>query len=370
MKKTNKLAFIIIAVLFLWFVSGVIFPNNDSETSSNATLIANQEAKVLSKLKFSKIKQQKFKRELVLYGETEVSRRVALKAETKGVVMAIPHREGSIIKKGDVIIKVDMLVRKERLSQAKALLSQRNIEAKAAIRLQKKGFQTEVRLAETKARLQSARAELKSIQLDIDKVRLKAPFDGVLEKINVEIGDFVGVGVFGGEGAVAELVDMDPLLITASVPQDEISFIKIGLIAKIVLKNDKKRDITGKVSFVARVADKVTRTFRVEVEIPNKDKQVLAGLSAEAFIPVETVAAYKIPSSAFILDDKGAVGVKTVNDENIVEFKNVEVLKEDSGDMWVSGLSGEVTIISVGGNYVAVGQKIDGKYLLSILPSP
>ncbi len=181
MKKTTRIALIIIGIVLLWILSGIIFPSEKNSSRQAETSKAKLDLSKLLEIK--QIEPQEHARKLVLYGVTEPNRSVSIKAETQGTVKNILAKEGNYLKRGQVILQIDMQDRQAKLIQAKALVNQRRIEYKAAKKLQKKGFQSEVRLAETLARLEEAKAGLKRIQLDISYTSVRSPFSGVLEKL-------------------------------------------------------------------------------------------------------------------------------------------------------------------------------------------
>lgn len=353
MKPAVKITLILTGLLTLWVLSGVVFPSSEEEGDSKA----DKEADLSALLEVAEMQATPRQRHVVLYGETEPFRMVALKAETQGTVTDIPAKEGQRLKKGDVILKIDERDRRERLRQAEALLRQREIEYKASVKLQEKGFRTEVGLAEAKTRIEDARAALRTIQLDLQYTTLRAPFDCVLEKVSVEIGDFVGVGVFGGEGAIATVVDMDPIKITGQIAQFDLPYLDREQGAYIMLGGGKKHE--GVIGYVASVAEAASRTFRLEVDIPNPNYTIPAGVAAELYVPLNAVPAFKVNASALSLADDGAVGVKIIEADGTVRFKKVSVVEETRDGIWITGLPEAARIITLGQVYVNDGQKVD-----------
>lgn len=353
MTLSVKVTIGLVALMTLWVLSGLVIPSD----SGSETVKEEAPQDVSSLLQVVEMTAALRQRQVILYGETEPLRSVQLKAETQGTVTEIPAREGQALKKGDVILRIDERDRRARLSQAEALVRQREIEYKAAVKLQEKGFQTEVRLAEAYTRLEDARAALKTTRLDFEYTQLRAPFDSLLENVHAEIGDFVGVGVFGGEGAIATVVDMDPIKVTGDVAQFDLPFLDRDGEAFITLADGKRH--AGKIGYVSSVADATTRTFRVEVEIPNPEHRIPAGVAAELHLPLDSVPAYRVNASALSLADDGKVGIKTLDASGTVHFTPVTVIEETREGIWIAGLPQQVRIITVGQVYVHEGQKVD-----------
>ncbi|MCI5049066.1 MAG: efflux RND transporter periplasmic adaptor subunit [Rickettsiales bacterium] len=353
-KSSSLLAFVIAAGVCVWVLSSYIIPPSEDEAQVQSV---DSDIQLEAALSIESRQAHSHRSFVTIYGATEPNRQVALKAETQGSVISIPAKEGQMVKKGDIIIKIDERDRRAKYAQAQALLKQRDIEYNAAKRLQKEGFQTEIRLAEAKTRLEEARVNLRQIDLDLQYTKLRAPFDGLLEKINVEVGDFVGIGVFGVEGAIASMVDHDPLLLTGQVSEKDRPYMAMGTTASGRLNGGQQ--VEGKVTYLASVADTASRTFRIEVEIPNPDVKIPAGVTAELQVPSEEVMAFKVSPSVLNLDDKGDVGVKILDENNTVQFVPVKIVEDAKDGMWISGLPASIRLITLGHAFVNAGQQLD-----------
>lgn len=288
---------------------------------------------------------------LILTGQTEPSRGATLKAETAGRVVAVEAVEGSTVRVGDVIARLAMNDRQVQLDEAAALLQQRQTEYEAARKLSSKGFQTQTKLAEARSLLQAAEAQRQRVELDIAHTVIKAPFEGVLQDRLVEVGDYVGVG-----DPVAAIVDLDPLLAVAQLSERESSSIRPGSEGQARLITGETVD--GRVRYVSAVGSAGTRTFRVELELANGDNRLPAGLTAEVSLPIASVDAHRMSPAALTLDDDGVIGVKTVDERNLVRFYPVDLVADDADGIWVGGLPRQITIITVGQEFVLPGQTV------------
>lgn len=308
------------------------------------------------KIALTLLQAQPHRRAIVLYGETQPVRDVSLNAQASGQVTALLAKEGAFLRQGEAILQIDPRNRPERLAQAKALMKQREIEYEAARKLQKRGFESAVRLAQAKAALEDARANLKQMQLDSGFLQLTAPFDGLLEVINVEEGDFVGIGTFGVEGAAARMVDLSPLLVKAQLAERDRSEVHIGDEAMARLGDG--REAPAIVSYLGNVADGQSRTFAIEAEISNSDFALPAGVTAELTVYGMPRMAYSVSASVLGLNDAGEVGIKRLNDKNKVVFEPVEIIEEGPSHLWIAGLPDTMRLITTGQAYVSAGQVI------------
>lgn len=283
-----------------------------------------------------------------VFGQTEVNRKVELRAETKGRVSALNAAKGSLVGAGGRIVTLDPADRSARRERAEAEAEHRQIAYDAAKKLASRQFQSRIKLAESAAELARAKADLRIIQEEIADTRINAPFAGAVNDLKVEIGDYVREG-----DTVAVIVDLNPIVIAAEVTEHWIGGVRIGAPAEIKLAGG--RTFTGGVRFISRVATKETRTFRVEIEAPNPDNQLGEGVTAEVTIPAGSVRAHLISPALLTLDGAGRLGLKAVTASNRAAFFPVKIVEDSVEGMWVSGLPETVTLITVGQEFVRTG---------------
>jgi multidrug efflux system membrane fusion protein len=113
------------------------------------------------------------------------------------------------------------------------------------------------------------------------------------------------------------------------------------------------------VTFIGQQADPATRTYAVEIELSNSDYRLRSGITTEIAIPVDSVLAQKISPALFALDDEGRIGVRTVNDDNVVEYHHVDILADADDGVWVTGLPNRTGVIVVGQELVTAGERVD-----------
>ena len=184
--------------------------------------------------------------------------------------------------------------------------------------------------------------------------KVKAPFDGYLETFSVKEGDYLNTGA-----VCATIIDPDPMRLIGEVSEKEINFVKVGAKAVAVLISGKK--VEGVVSFVSTSANKGTRTFRVEIDVKNSDRSIRDGVSAQIAIEGDTILAHKISPSILMLGEAGELGIRTVNEDDQVEFKKIEILEDSMEGIWITGLPKNTRIITIGQEYVFQGQTVNVK---------
>lgn len=286
----------------------------------------------------------------LLRGRTEANRLVDIKSETDGRVVELAVNDGTSVKAGDVIARLAPGDRPARLAEAKALLAQRRIEHEADQKLSKKGFRADTQVAATQALLEAAEAAVKIAEIELDYTTIRAPFDGVVDTRLVELGDFIDRG-----SAVARLVELDPMVIVTQVNERDVLRLSVGTPGQARLMNGTT--IEGRIGHISAVADEATRTFRVELEVPNPERSIAAGMTAEISLPLTRAQAHRISPAILTLSDDGQIGVKAVDDDRVV-FHPVSIVDTASNGVWITGLPDEVTLITVGQEYVSPGETV------------
>ena len=342
------------ALVGLWLLSGQIGGGPDHGGSGGPAPAedAPAETAALPTVRVKMLTAEPRATALTVTGRTNASRRVRIRAETPGRVDEIGATEGTRLSEGDLIVQLAPDDRLAQLAEARALLQQRQLEYNAAVELGKKGFRSSTKLAENRAALDSARAYLERIEIDIDKTEVTAPFAGILNERFVERGDYLKVG-----DNIAELVDLDPLKVVGAVSERHIQDLEPGDPASARLVDG--RIVRGQISFVSAVADPATRTFRIELEVPNPEGDIRDGVTAELNLPVARSLAHFVSPAALTLSNEGEVGIKTVRDDNTVEFYPVTIITDERDGAWVTGLPDKARVIVVGQEFVREGSRVD-----------
>ncbi len=223
-------------------------------------------------------------------------------------------------------------------------------ELQVAQELYKQGFRSKTQLAQSEAAAAQARAALATMEVALANTRIKAPFDGIVDDRYVNAGDYMRPG-----DRCELVIAPEPFLAVGTVSEHDVGLVRVGDTASATLVSGEKVD--GQVTFVADRADPATRTFRVEVTLPNPEAKLRDGVSADIHIPVRQIKAQHISPGILVLDDTGAVGVRTVV-AGVVKFMPIEILSDGPDGMWVAGLPDRVAVITVGQEFVTNGERV------------
>jgi multidrug efflux system membrane fusion protein len=345
MRRSYWIAAGVSVAVAAWIASGLI-----ERTPAPTTATASPTAAPLA-VQVRTVAAVPHDRRLVQFGRTEAGRRVEVRAETKGRVVEQVVEKGARVAPGDILVRLSMDDRQARLSEAQALVEQWERKFEATQQLSRSGFQSEVRKAEDWAALEGARARLAAARLDIQRTEIRAPFAGVVEELPAEVGDFVDI-----RDPVAKVVDLDPLKVVIEIPERDVGGLAVGSEAEVRLITGQR--VGGRLRFLARTATAATRTFRGELEIANPGAAIGEGITAEVSLSQGELLAHLVSPAILTLDDEGAVGVKTVDGEETVRFRPVEIVDQTPEGIWLAGLPDEVTLIVVGQEFVRSGQRV------------
>lgn len=327
---------------------------------------------------------------VVLRGRTEAARQVTVASETSGQIVSEPIPKGSFVEAGDLMCQLDPGTRASQMDEANARLTEAQgrvpeaeadvAEARARIReaqinldvatqLSEGGFASETRLISAQAALEAANAGLQratssvasaqagietasagvaAMGREIDALNITAPFSGLLESSTTELGTLMQPG-----SPCATIIQLDPIKLVGFAPEIHVGDITVGAPAGARLSNG--RELLGEVTFLSRSADPETRTFRVEVRVPNADLSISDGQTAEILVSSDGAKAHLMPASALTLDNDGNIGVRVVGTGNIARFLPVTVLRDTIDGIYVTGLPDTVDVIIVGQEYVTDG---------------
>tara|TARA_B100000686_G_scaffold347118_1_gene435149 strand:+ start:185 stop:1066 length:882 start_codon:yes stop_codon:yes gene_type:complete len=186
--------------------------------------------------------------------------------------------------------------------------------------------------------------------VELNRTEVKAPFKGYVEKI-VKPGNLLTRGQ-----TCAVIIELDPLIFIAEVPETEIKKVLKG--QNVVIKLVTGEIVKSKLSFVSKSASTTTRTFRVEAEVSNPFGKVRDGITGTMLIETNKILGNKISPSILLLSDEGNLGVRSIDENNKVQFLPVEIIEDTNDGIWVSGIPNQTKLIVVGQGFVENGQKV------------
>lgn len=299
-------------------------------------------------------------------GQVEPKTKVEISAQVSARIIALPFRENERVKSGDVLVRLDARDLSALLDSAKAQLKSEEarlegaraayINAQAEVNRKRELFATkdipkaELDLAETdflraesalhvaEHAIDMAKADIQRAEKNLDNAIIKSPIDGVIIKLDAEVGETVVVGTLNNPGSVImEIADLSVMLLKARVDEANIAPIKEGQKARVYVNAHKELTLTGTVDHVSlkREVDRDgTAFFETEILLDMPPGLVLrSGLTANADVEVETFReVVKVPSQAVLdraIDDLPVAVTDSPHLDRTKKFAQVVFTFED-----------------------------------------
>jgi HlyD family secretion protein len=325
--------------------------------------------------------------ETLLPGQTEAFQIANIFARATGYISDREVDIGNRVKKGDLLVHIAAPDLDQQLAQAVAQLGQveaalnqaqaQVTQATANLSLQKtnlqrtndltqRGFETVQNQQTQQTTVQSnqsaletaiagvkvAEANVRAQQASVDRLRalaqfedVVAPFDGVVTARNVEVGDLLNADA--GSGTPMFTVEEDDVLrVSVHVPQYSSAGIRNGLEAKVTSPEIPGRTFFGKIARSSVALLYSTRTLTAQVDVPNPDRALRAGLFVDvAFEVPRTQPNVSIPADALIFDQHGA-RVAVVGEGDQIKMNKIDIYRDLGTSLELkNGLSGGEKVV-------------------------
>jgi len=273
----------------------------------------------------------------------EPNRIVTVSAEIEGRIESIPVVEGGDIKTGSTLVKLNTDLIQPQYDMAKAQLERDKIEYSRMANLVKNNATAQSDLDNARTKRDISSAQFDEIQARLNRASIKAPINGVLNKILVEEGEYIQSGK-----AVAEIVDNDTVKVVVDVPERDISFFSTGGEAEVhAVYKGKDEVFTGKITFISQVADELTRSTPMEITLKNKERCLHSGQIVQVILTRQVLKNIILIPLASVIPMENGNAVYVAN-SSVAERRDVVlgIIKGDNVEI-KSGLeSGDKLIVS------------------------
>lgn len=291
--------------------------------------------------------------EVELFGRVEPNQRVRLAAEVPGRLDTFPFDNGDLIKKGQTVARVNARLTQVQLEQARASHALAASALDRIRQLRAKGVVSQTELdAATNAELQS-RAARDLAEVNLARATIRSPIAGVANHVNAKQGEFANPGV-----PLLEVVDVSRVKLTVQVPELDISLVSPGTEVGVRVEAFPARKMRGRVSMVGLTADTTTRTFPVEVTVPNDDRSLRPGMLVRVFLQKQRLENVVVVPRDAVLEEPTGRSVFVV--EGDVARRRAVELGQTRGRLSVvrTGLSKGERLITQGQHQVVDGQGV------------
>ena len=266
------------------------------------------------------IDQKPFYHQVDVRGSVKSRNNVLISAETPAAVKDVLVKEGQQVKKGQLLITQDGEVLKRSIKELQSSLELATTMYDRQKKLWEQNIGTEVQYLEMKNRKESLELKLATTRSQLNKTRIRAPFNGVVDMIDVRVGEMAQPGM-----PIIRLVSMSKMYIMADVSESFIGKFSKGQKVKVYFPST---DITinSTISSIGQVINANNRTFTIEIGIPSNGSKVKPNM-----ITVLTLADYVnkkalvIPTNIIQSDRMGKYAFKVIEEEGNTVVRRVDI---------------------------------------------
>lgn len=284
-------------------------------------------------------------------GVTEADKVTVLAARSSGIVRSLGVAQGQDVAKDAVVLQLDGDEVLAGVKTAEDQLAQAAERLRVGETLFARGSLPELEITARRAAKSAAEQALSQARAAADRLSLTAPFAGTVDQVQVEIGEWVQTGT-----PIATLLSLDPIIVKAEVSEREVGHVALGAKARVRLVSGQ--ELEGTVRHVARQASDKTRTFALEVALPNPEMTIPSGMTAELLLSAAPQKAIIVPRSVITISEDGRIGLRVVGDDGIAAFAPMEIVDDGEAGLVLSGLPDGVRVVVAGQDLVRDGDKV------------
>ena len=230
--------------------------------------------------------QEEWAGTLSAFGAAQAVNGVMVSADLPGLVSAIHFESGRQVKAGQPLVQLDVSQEKAQLAAAEASRDLAKLDLKRSAQLLEKGVLAQAEYDRVAATAAESEARVGEIRAVIARKQIRAPFSGALGIRQVNVGQYLSAG-----NAVVQLQSMDPIYVNFSLPQQEVSALKIGEEVKVSMDSVSNAHLIGKITAINSVIDESTRNVQVQATLRNPSGKLRPGM----FVNVEVAMGVSRP---------------------------------------------------------------------------
>lgn len=278
---------------------------------------------------------------------------VEITPAVSGHVEKISFEDGSFVKKGTILIELDEAIYKAQYESAKAKLAYSQSYFKRMSLLGKKGVVAKQVIDQAEADLKEKRANTQEIEVMLNKMKLKAPFDGVVGKSKINLGDYITLGK-----GVVELTDTSHLRAEYMLPEKYLPLIRLHQKVMVTTSAYPDKTFIGKVSFISPTINVENRSVALYADVLNPQNMLVPGLYVKIsqslgttqpslMVPAKSLVPLLEGEQVYKIVDNKAYGVKVMIGKRTKEEVQI-----------IQGLTAKDVVITDGQFKIKNGMKV------------
>lgn len=302
------------------------------------------------------LEEKEFRHYLEVQGIIKADQSVEIYPERNGTVKKIYVNEGDKVFKGQTLLKIDSSIIEASIAELKTQLDLAITTFNRQERLWEEKIGSEIEFLNAKAKKEGLENSLKSLKAQADKLQISSPFDGKVDEIFLKQG-----GVANPMVKAVRIINLDKVHVEIEVTESYLEYIKVGSIVELFFPSVNK-NLSAKVNQIGNYINPENRSFKVRVDIENKDNTLKANLLADVKINDFEKIGIVIPNDLIQKDGSGKLFVYTLNKSSgsyIVEKTVIHQERSYNNESLISkGLTVGSILVDKGSRLVSVGEKV------------
>jgi membrane fusion protein, multidrug efflux system len=297
------------------------------------------------------VKPGSFTNYVQIQGKIDAQDNVMAYSQSPGVITGINVKPGQHVNKGEVLVQLDNSVLNQNIAQAETQVNLNRTLYDRQKNLWDQKIGTEVQFLQAQTALQSSIKQVASLRQQADMYRITSPIGGVIDQMDLKLGQVIQPGTSG-----IRIVNADNLKVKADVPESYTATVNQGD-KVLILFPDANDSISTKITFAAKVIDPTSRSFGVEIKLP-QNKALRPNMTA-----ILKIADYSknstitIPVNAIQRSESG--DYVFINQNNIAKKRNVKAGATYGGKTEIlSGLTAGDQLVLQGASDIEDGDKL------------
>jgi len=306
----------------------------------------------------SKVQTTDFKHFVEIQGAVEADDMVDVTSEAAGRILNLNAKEGQLVKKGQLIAKLDLEAMKKQIAELETSLDLANTVFERQSRLWNQNIGSELQYLEAKNTKERLEKSLETLNFQLSKANVYAPISGVVERVVVQSGEMASPGF-----PIVQILNTNKLKVVANVPENHLTAVRRGESVSVSFPA-LGTEQNARVSMIGRMIDPSNRTFEVEANISNQGGVIKPNLLAIMMIndfSLEDVVTIPLELVQQEVGGKNYVYVVDADQEGQKAKKvYVEIGESYNNEIVISsGLTGGEEIIVEGARNIAENELIE-----------
>ena len=313
--------------------------------------------KKLQKVTVFTTKDTVFNHYIALQGVVASDQNVNLHPEIGGTVKRIFVKEGQKVSKGQTLIQLDASMFKDKVSELKTQLNLATTTFERQERLWNQKIGSEMQYLGAKTQKEALEKSLNSLYTQIGKMKVKAPFSGIIDQIYAKTGE-----LSSPQMPMLRLINLNKMYLEADVPETFLSKIKKGTPVLVDFVSINKQ-LVAKINEIGNFINPNNRSFKIKIEVSNKDHKIKPNLLADIKINDLSAKGIVLPTNLIQINQKGEQFVYAIRTDTLktTVVKKTLTLGESYNNevLILTGLKANETIVNKGGKFVKDGDEVE-----------